>query len=191
MTPSDKYPLALDCLQEEIVLVNEKIINQAIHASRESPRKRIILPFHKSPSDNLQRMLNALQPMSYIQPHRHLDPPKAESVIVLKGGIVYIEFTNTGEIKNFYELSSGSFNIGIDTEPGIYHTFLATAEDTVLFEVKPGPYEPASDKDFASWAPSEGSEKAEEYMLSLYEIADMARHASPADRKAAGPIKPL
>ena len=115
-------------------------------------------------------MLNALQPNSYVQPHRHLDPPKAESIIVLKGAITYVEFNNTGEIKNFYQLSSESLSIGVDIEPGIFHTFFAVVEDTVLFEVKPGPYEQSSDKDFASWAPTEGSESAIEYLRNLHQL---------------------
>ncbi len=169
MTDNIKYPLALDCPKEKTVLITQEIINQAIDASRKSPRKRIILPFHKSLSDNLHRMLNVLQPMSYIQPHRHFNPPKAESIIVLKGKLICVEFDQGGDIKTFCKLSPGSFNIGIDIEPGIFHTIFAEAEDTVLFEVKPGPYERSSDKDYASWAPAEASEKAGEYLKKLYE----------------------
>ena len=109
-------------------------------------------------------------PNSYVQPHRHLDPPKAESIIVLKGAIIYVEFNNIGEIENFCQLSSESLNIGVDIEPGIFHTFFAVVEDTVLFEVKPGPYERSSDKDFASWAPTEGAESAIDYLQNLYQL---------------------
>ncbi len=170
MADDKNYPLALDCPKEKVVLITQEIINRAIDASRKSPRKRIIFPFHKSPSDNLHRMLNVLQPKSYIRPHRHFDPPKSESLIVLKGSLTCVEFSNTGEINTFYKLSPESFNIGIDIESGVYHTIFATVEDTVVFEVKPGPYGRASDKDFAPWAPSEGDEIAEEYLGNLYEV---------------------
>ncbi len=170
MNHNNDYPRALRPPSEKVVIINNNLIQKAIDSSRISARKRIILPFHKLPSDNLHRMLNAIQPYSYVQPHRHLNPPKAESIIVLKGAIIYVDFNNTGEIENFYQLSSESFNIGIDIEPGIFHTFFAVAEDTVLFEVKPGPYEQSSDKDFASWAPTEGSENAIEYLKNLYEL---------------------
>ena len=170
MNPDTDYPRALRPPSDNVVIINNNLIQKVIDSSRISPRKRIILPFHKLPSDKLHRMLNALQPSSYVQPHRHLDPPKAESIIVLKGAIIYVEFNNTGEIENFYQLSSESFNIGIDIEPGIFHTFFAVAEDTILFEVKSGPYEQGSDKDFASWAPTEGSESAIEYLSNLYKL---------------------
>ena len=168
MNHNNDYPRALMPPSENVVVIDNKLIKKTIDSSRNNPRKRIILPFHKLPSDSLHRMLNALQPTSYVQPHRHYDPPKAESIIVLKGAIIFVEFNNTGGIKNFYQLSSESFNIGIDIEPGIFHTFFAVVEDTVLFEVKPGPYEQSSDKDFASWAPAEGSENAIEYLKNLY-----------------------
>ena len=76
----------------------------------------------------------------------------------------------TGEIEDYYQLSSDSFSIGSDIEPGVLHTFFAVVEDTVFFEVKPGPYDQASDKDFASWAPTEGTESAVEYLRNLYEL---------------------
>jgi len=170
MNPDTDYPRALKPPSDDVIIINNDLIQKAIDSSKISPRKRIILPFHKLPSDNLHRMLNALQPNSYVQPHRHLDPPKAESIIVLKGAIIFVEFNNTGEIENFCRLSSESFNIGVDIEPGIFHTFFAVVADTVLFEVKPGPYEQISDKDFASWAPTEGSESAFEYFRNLYEL---------------------
>jgi len=51
----------------------------------------------------------------------------------------------------------------------IFHSFAATVEDTVLFEVKQGPYQKISDKDFASWAPVEGSAEARDYLKGLYD----------------------
>ena len=170
MKHNNDDPRALAPPQENVVIINNHLIQISVDESRNSPRKRIIYPFHKSPSDNLHRMLNAIQPNSYVQPHRHLDPPKAESIIVLKGAIIFVEFDNTGEIENYYQLSSDSFSIGIDIEPGVFHTFFTVVEDTVIFEVKPGPYDQASDKDFASWAPTEGTESAIEYLRNLYKL---------------------
>ena len=172
MTASPKYPLALNCPKENVTLISRDIISLAISASQKSPRKRIIYPFHKSASDSLHRMLNVLQPKSYVQPHRHIDPPKAESIIVLKGTLVCVEFNPVGEIRSYHRLSPETYNIGIDIEPGIYHTIFAATEDTVLFEVKPGPYKRSSDKDFAPWAPPEGAQNAEEYLKNLYKVTE-------------------
>jgi cupin fold WbuC family metalloprotein len=171
MKSSDSYPRALKAPSGKVVIMDMDLFRKAISASRESPRKRVILPFHKSAADPLHRMFNAMQPWSYVRPHRHFDPPKAESVIVLQGRIGYILFDRRGGIEAYYETTADSPQFGIDTEPGVYHTFFALAEDTLLFEVKPGPYDPASDKDFAEWAPEEGSGDAVDYLGKLYELA--------------------
>ena len=68
-------------------------------------------------------------------------------------------------------MAAGTAPFGIDFEPGVLHTFFALQRDTVLFEVKPGPYEMQTDKDFASFAPAEESPEAAGYMTSLYEHA--------------------
>jgi len=163
------FPKALPAPTTDNTLITKKCIQECVEASRKSPRKRIILPFHKSNDANLHRMLNAMQPGSYIQPHRHLFPPKAESVIVLQGAIYVFIFDAGGKILEIHTVEAGGINLGIDSEPGVFHTFAAIEKDTVLFEVKPGPYNQADDKDFAPWAPSEGDDGAQTYLQSLYE----------------------
>ena len=114
-------------------------------------------------------MLNALQLGTYIRPHRHLDPPKAESILVLRGAIRYFTFDNAGAITGQYELRANSKDFGIDTDAGVFHTFVPLETDTVLYEVKPGPYSAANDKDFAEWAPAEGHPDAADYLRRLLE----------------------
>ncbi len=164
-------PRALTAPQTDTTLISTDLIRRAVEASRRSPRKRIILPLHKEPKSPLHRMINAMQPYSYIRPHRHLQPPKAESVIVLQGALLCFIFSADGEVEHIHTLAAGSTHFGIDSEAGVYHTFLALGEDTVLFEAKPGPYEQSSDKDFASWAPAEDTPEAEAYMEYLYSLA--------------------
>ncbi len=165
MTDSNKpFPKALPPPESVNTPITEELIDELILWSQKSPRKRIILPLHKTPGANLHRMLNAMQPGTYVQPHRHLFPPKAESIIVLKGGLNVIVFNEDGSIQEVYSLQAGSPRFGMDSEPGVYHTFVVTEPDTVIFEVKPGPYNPADDKDFADWAPKEGSSEAAAYL---------------------------
>ncbi len=171
MNYNDSFPSAINPPSESVVNIDSDLIGKAMEVSRISPRRRVILPFHKSSDDTLQRMLNALQPGSYVQPHRHKTPPKAESIIVLKGAICYITFKDNGDSDKKIILTANSAITGIDTEPGIYHTFFALEKDTVLFEVKPGPYSPDTDKDFATWAPSENADEAVEYLNKLYDLA--------------------
>jgi len=169
---NEQLPSALEPENTPTTLITAELIRQVVEGSRQSPRRRIILPFHKNDAASLHRMLNGLQPKSYIQPHRHIDPPKAESVIVLQGAIKCFLFSDDGRIENVYVLRAGSDIIGIDSDPGVYHTFLALEQDTVLYEAKPGPYIRATDKEFALWAPKEGSPATRQYMQFLYDFTN-------------------
>jgi cupin fold WbuC family metalloprotein len=147
--------------------LSEDLLEGAITASQCSPRRRVIQPFHRSESATLQRMLNAVQPDSYIPPHRHLDPPKAESWIVLRGALAFFTFDDHGAIDECVEIRAGGELFGVDLEPGVYHTFFALEPDTVVYEVKDGPYSPATDKSFPEWAPREGTPEARSYLTML------------------------
>ncbi len=149
-------------------ITRELIATKAAHA-RESTRQRDIHIFHTGESDTLQRMLNALQPGTYVQPHRHITPPKAEAIVLLQGAIGFVPFHDDGSIdRNNWQLIDEAIGcIGVDYRAGIWHTFFALAEDTVLFEVKPGPYDAATDKEFAAWAPAEGDAGALDYLAKI------------------------
>jgi len=164
---TDPFPLAMSPPGSEITFITDDLVKDAIDMSRRSPRLRMIVPLHKSDDANPHRMLNAMQPGSYIRPHRHSHPPKSETMVVLQGSIAFVVFDEDGEIRDTALLSRELGTIGVDAEPNIYHTFLVLEPDTVLFETKPGPYQQALDKEFAEWAPAEGSEKVPEYLTSL------------------------
>ena len=155
---------------DPVIPITTAQLNTAIEHSRSSRRLRMILPFHKAAGDTLHRMLNALQLGTYIRPHRHLDPPKAEAILVLRGAILYYTFDEAGTVTGRHEIRANSEVFGIDTDAGVFHTFVALEADTVLFEVKPGPYSAANDKDFAPWAPAEGHPDVPDYLRRLHEL---------------------
>jgi hypothetical protein len=49
----------------------------------------------------------------------------------------------------------------------------ALSETAVCFEVKAGPYDAATDKEFAPWAPREGDPSAPEYLAKLLALLDV------------------
>lgn len=163
MHQSTDYPQALKAPADSLVEINSSLIVPTFAASRQSPRQRIIQPLHQTPDDRLQRMLNTLQPGSYIRPHQHA-PDRGESLIVLSGTLLYLTFDEDGAVRERLELKAGTERVGVDIQGGLYHSFAALEPDTVLFEVKPGPYDPETDKTFASWAPEENSPDAPAYL---------------------------
>ncbi|MEL6721050.1 MAG: WbuC family cupin fold metalloprotein [Bacteroidota bacterium] len=166
------FSLALPPIETPLTLITEDQIEALLERSRLSPRKRMILPFHKADDALLHRMLNAIQPQSYIPPHRHFTSQKSESIILLRGSICYFTFDANGNIEQIYHLKAGTARFGVDTEPSVFHTFIATEENTVIYEVKNGPYVRETDKDFPAWSPAEGTEEAIAYLEWLYSLAE-------------------
>ena len=134
------------------------------------PRRRINHNFHRTMEDNPHRFLNVLLKGTYIQPHRHIDPPKSETFLVLEGEAVVLIFDDDGQVTERHVLgrtSEAGRVWGVDLAPGVWHTIAALSDRVVCFEVKPGPWQAASDKDFAPWAPKEGDAAAEAYLVKL------------------------
>jgi cupin fold WbuC family metalloprotein len=162
-------PVATKSCHEAVAFIDRDLLQRKADDARRSPRKREIHVFHGGDDDPLQRMLNAIQPGSYIRPHRHFDPPKSESLILLQGMLGYVSFGDEGSLdeESFLLLDAERGVYGCDIRPGVWHTIFALVPDTVIFKVKPGPYSPANDKDFAPWAPQEYSPEAAAFLAQV------------------------
>jgi cupin fold WbuC family metalloprotein len=148
-----------------IQIVDRALFDRLIEQARKSPRLRTNHNFHQSMDDNPHRFLNVMVRGTYITPHRHLDPPKAESFLVLRGEIAFFLFDDSGAVTRTEIL--GREKMGIDIASGVWHTLAVLTPEAVCYEVKPGPYSAANDKDFAPWAPREGDPSASEYLERL------------------------
>ncbi|MFQ5550177.1 MAG: WbuC family cupin fold metalloprotein [Gemmatimonadales bacterium] len=147
--------------------IDTALIRRAVDASRLNARRRVILPLHGTESDPYQRMLNAMQPGSYARPHRHIDPPKSESIVLLRGSLGFVAFDESGKVKHTVRLHPSNGVPGVDVDPGVFHTFFALEPDSVVFEAKSGPYAPIDEKDFANWAPAEDTPEVASYLGGL------------------------
>ena len=132
--------------------------------SKASPRQRKNHNFHRADSDLCHRLLNALEPQTYIPPHCHLDTSKAESIIILCGRVGVLFFSAQGEITEKCCIQPQSDCLGVDISPGTFHSLVALEPDSVFFEAKAGPYVPLSETERASWAPQEGEQGVERYL---------------------------
>lgn len=153
-----------------IQLVTEQLIRSVLERAKQSPRRRMNYDFHASMADNPHRFLNVMLSGTYIAPHRHLHPPKSESFLILEGQIVFFLFDDAGRVAQRSTLGRGPRQedaLGVDVAPGLWHTLAVLTGHAVCYEVKPGPYSPADDKEFAPWAPREGERGAEEYLQRL------------------------
>jgi len=156
----------------DVQLISNSLFDEVAGRAENSPRLRMNHNFHSGPTDNPHRFLNVLLRGTYIRPHRHFQPPKSESFLVLEGVAEVIIFDDQGAITARYSLGAESPQgrvWGIDIPPGLWHTILARTARVVCYEVKPGPWEPGSDKEYAPWAAAEDDSDAMAYCQALLE----------------------
>jgi len=149
--------------------VDAALLDQKTRDAAENPRLREIHRLHLRDEETMHRMLNVLQPGSYVRPHRHLDPPKSEAFILLRGRLGFIQFDDDGTVRpeNCLLLDRDCGALAVDAREGRWHAIVVLAPDTAAFEVKPGPYSSMSDKDFAPFAPAETDPGAKAYLKGL------------------------
>jgi len=148
-------------------VVSEKLLNELSEKAKNSSRKRMNHNFHDDLADPINRMLNALEPETYLQPHKHENPDKREVFVLIRGSFVVIFFDETGNPTNFVLLNREKGNYAVEIPVGAWHTVIALEAGSVFYEVKDGPYLPINDKNFASWAPKEGDKGCGEYLSKL------------------------
>jgi cupin fold WbuC family metalloprotein len=162
-------PAATRSTHERWMVIDRALIEQKIDDANKNARKREIHNLHSSDQEALHRMLNSIQPGSYIRPHRHLDPPKDEAFVLLKGSAGFVFFGAEQGLREkelaLLDLERGTY--GIDIRAGVWHTLFSLEPDTVLYEIKPGPYAPLTDKDFAPWAPPDSVPEAATFLSDL------------------------
>ena len=119
--------------------------------ARLSPRRRMNYNFHRSTDDAVNRLLNAMHRGSYLPVHRHLSPSRSESCVVLRGSVGVTIYDDAGGVVTRRRVSADGPCCGFDIEAGVWHGLLE--DDTVLFEVKRGPYAPITADNLAPWTP--------------------------------------
>ena len=149
-----------------MIKITEELLGQISAKAKISKRKRMNHDFHV-PSDPIQRFLNALEPQTYLRPHKHEDPDKVEIFIILKGRALVVEFDETGSVLDHVVLDARTGAKGVEIPPRTWHTFVSLEENSVLYEIKDGPYVKETDKNFAEWAPSEGSGEGQTFNAEL------------------------
>jgi cupin fold WbuC family metalloprotein len=132
-------------------------------AAEVSPRKRANICLHRGPEDVCQRMICALEPGTYAQPHKHENPDKDELIIILKGKAAMIEFDDNGNPSHHVILDAEGNFLAAEIPPRIFHTIICLEKGTICAEIKQGPYSAANEKIFAPWAPAEGEPGTAEY----------------------------
>ncbi len=150
----------------------EYLNNLSADAQR-SPRRRQHQNIHESYEDPCQRLFNAIEPDSYIRPHKHATDPREELLIAVRGLMALVIFDEQGIVIDIVRFGVGKvsegLSVGAEVQCDTWHTVIALEPGCVLLEVKSGPFDPKQPKDLAPWAPDEGTEEASDYLHKLIE----------------------
>lgn len=130
-----------------------------------SPRLRQHLNIHASHDASFQRLFIPFGLDSYVRPHRHHWVPKDETLVAVQGLLGVLVFDDAGQVIQQFKLGSQSHagpDVGpvVDMPAGTWHTVLALTPGAVLLEGKAGPFDPQAPREFADWAPEEGTAQA-------------------------------
>ena len=146
------------------MLITQTLLQQVAGEAAASPRRRKNRNLHAANESPAHRLLNAVEPDSYVQPHCHLEATKDETIIALRGRFGVVLFEPDGAVRGTAVLAPGGATIGIDIPHGTFHSLVALEPGSVFFEAKAGPYVAATAAERASWAPAEGAPEAAAYL---------------------------
>ena len=171
-------------------LVGSEQLAPLLEAAAASTRKRSHLLLHADQQDQVQRLLIALEPESYVRPHVHRE--QWEMIVLLRGRFDFLIFDPQAELVQRLAMSVASPVVQIPR--GTWHSGVALAPETLVLEIKPGPYRP---NEFAPWAPEEGEPASSAFVHWAAgarvgskwrsQSRDLARDASPRLHCLPGP----
>lgn len=140
--------------KQKYEFITDRMMDAVADEARRSPRLRMNRNFHSSTDEPVNRLLNVMHRGSYLPVHRHLSPALTESSVVLRGRVGLTIYDDEGNVVERRIVCPKSGCHGFDIEAGVWHGLVVLEDDTVLFEVKQGPYAPITPDNLAPWSPA-------------------------------------
>lgn len=136
--------------------IDRKLLDDLTVKAITSPRKRAHHNIHPVLEDPVQRLCVAIEPGTYIRPHRHADPLTWEVFLMLRGSAAILFFDSSGRVNERIVLAAAGPVHAVEIPAGIWHSVASLEPGSVFFEVKQGPYKAPLAGNSAAWAPAEG-----------------------------------
>jgi cupin fold WbuC family metalloprotein len=140
--------------------IDDALLDSLTRKAMDSPRKRAHHNLHPDLGDPIQRLCVAIEPGTYIRPHRHASPDTFEVFMLLRGSAVFLVFDDDGTVSGRSVLKAGGPVMAVEIPAKTWHAMASLEVGTVFFEIKQGPYVQPSQHDVASWSPAEGEHSA-------------------------------
>jgi cupin fold WbuC family metalloprotein len=139
--------------------ITSALLTELDRKAAASPRLRTNHNLHEVPEASVQRLAVKLRRGTYIRPHRH--QTKWELGIVLQGEMDLVLFNDDGLLTERVRMAPGGSTLLMELPAAQWHSYVCVSEAATFFEVKEGPYDPATSSEFAAWAPVEGDAAAQ------------------------------
>jgi cupin fold WbuC family metalloprotein len=146
-------------------IINSSVFKDLVSKATASERRRSNYNLHETSQDLIQRYLVGSKLDSYFRPHRHR--ARIELALILRGCFDVLLFSDQAVVTQRISFGPDCGNTGFELPPDIWHTWLPMIDDSIFFEVKQGPYDPAVSIDFAPWSPPEGDPGVSAFLANL------------------------
>ena len=125
--------------------ITKELLDNLTEQAKVSPRLRMNFDLRNTPADTSQRMLNAIEPGSFLPIHRHRH--SSETVVCLRGHLREVFYNDKGEVTEMIDLVPASECVALNVPIGQWHTVEVLESGTVILEVKDEAYSPLSPED--------------------------------------------
>ena len=127
------------------MLINKALLDELSAQAKASPRLRMHFDLRNGPDDTSQRMLNALEPGTFMPIHRHRN--SSETVAVLRGKVKWLYYDEKGQVTDIFIVEAGGEICGLSVPKGQWHNLECLEPDSVILETKDGAWEPQQAED--------------------------------------------
>ena len=156
--------------------IDKQLLTTLSTQAAAAPRLRAHHNLHPQLDDSVQRLCIAMEPGTYVRPHRHAEPATWEILLVLSGAVALLVFDDNGKVTERIELAACGEVSAVEIPACSWHAVASTQPGTVVFEVKQGPYIPIAEANYASWSPADGA--AAQRLEAWYHTANAGDTAS-------------
>jgi len=121
-------------------LIDKQLIDEVSRQAKQSDRLRMNHNFHQSLDEKCHRFLNAVEPGTKVEIHRH--PTKDESFVLLRGKVRVTTYNDDGTVRESVILCPEEGLYGVDIPKNVWHNVESLESGSVFFECKEGPFVP-------------------------------------------------
>ena len=121
-------------------IIDKDFLNEVSEQAKTSLRLRMNYNFHQSLEDKCHRFLNAVEPGTKVEIHRH--PTKDESFVLLRGRVRVNTYNDGGTVLESVVLCPEDGLYGVDIPKNVWHNVESLEYGSVFFECKEGPFVP-------------------------------------------------